>query len=78
MTNSASKSGDLSPQTADPSQGFHDALATAYWAWECLQEAKTLGQQAGAYDALSNAMHDLVTWHPNFNYETGTLETDDE
>jgi hypothetical protein len=58
-------------------EGAADALASAWWAWERLHDARTLGEQASAVEALFNAMSDLVSWHPDYDYEKGTLRHDD-
>lgn len=48
-----------------------DAGRSAIWAFQALQEATTIGQQAHAYDDLHNAMSDLSSFFPEFDYEVG-------
>lgn len=48
-----------------------DAGRAAIYAFLRLQEAKTLGQQADAYVDLSNAMSDLSSYFPEYDYEVG-------
>jgi hypothetical protein len=58
----------------DPN-GWHDAGRSAYWAFERLSEAKTIGEQGDAFNDLSNAMSDLVSWLPGWDWERGVLNT---
>lgn len=51
-----------------------DAIRAAVWDFERLRDATTLSEQASAFVALSNSMHDLSTWHPDFNVQTGEIE----
>ncbi len=55
-----------------------DLLADIHFGFERLGEAKTLSQQADAYVSLANDMHQLVTWHPRYDIETGTIEGGEE
>lgn len=48
-----------------------DAGREAIWAFQELQEATTIGQQSAAYIKLHNAMDDLSSYFPEFDYETG-------
>lgn len=48
---------------------IHEAILPVHWAFERLAEA---------YADLSNAMSDLISWHPQYDSETGRIEDDDE
>lgn len=61
----------------EPNDGWHEAGRNAYWCFEHLSEATTLPRQAGAYDALYNAMANLVTWLPGWDWEHGVLHDPD-
>lgn len=54
--------------------GGYDALASAVWAWEAFNEAKTPLLQAHYLIEVANAMSDLASWHPNYNSETGEID----
>lgn len=56
-----------------PSDEWQDAGVTAFRAWEQFAAARTPIEQADAVTALSNAMTDLATWLPGYDYETGTI-----
>ncbi len=43
-----------------------------YW-WHQFTHARDLLTQAGTLVELSNKMHDLRTWLPGYDYESGTL-----
>lgn len=62
------------PQSSQSDTGWHDAGREAYWAWEELAEARNLSQQASAVDRLSNAMGNLVSWLPGWDWEHGVLK----
>lgn len=64
--------------TAGPEQPWMDAGRAAYRAFEQLQSATTLPAQASAYTNLANAMSDLVTWLPEWDYERGILHDQPE
>lgn len=51
-----------------------DTIIEVVYATDRLLKATTLTEQGAAADALSNAVHDLKTWHPDYNYETGEIE----
>lgn len=53
---------------------IYDAIESAAWGWERLSGATTLSETASAFDQVNNAISDLQTWHPRFNYETGEIE----
>jgi len=61
-------------------EDWHAAGESAYLAFEDLSEAKTLPEQAVAWDRLSNAMADLVSFLPNWDVDRGVLvlEGDEE
>jgi hypothetical protein len=52
---------------------WHDAGEAAYRAWETLSEAKTLPQQADAIRDLGDAMGDLVSFLPGWDWQRGLL-----
>ena len=58
-------------------QHIYECIATVHRDFEYLTDAKTLGDQANGITRLSNSMHDLVTWHPLWNVETGLIEDEE-
>ncbi len=56
---------------------WQDAAVEAWWAWDRLSEAKTLPAQASAVNDLANAMSDLASWLPGYEYRTGRLPSDE-
>lgn len=63
----------------DPA-GWHDAGIEADYRWHLFRNAKTPYDQADALIGLSNAMSDLRSWLPGWDFETGTMpwEREDE
>lgn len=55
-----------------------DALDELEYRWQQYVEAKTVGSQAGAFVELSNAMSDVISYHPNWDYERGEVRRDEE
>jgi hypothetical protein len=51
-----------------------EAARTAWLAWDRFQNATTPTLQASALIDLSDAMSDLATWLPGYNYTTGKIE----
>lgn len=62
-----------SPAASSAREGWMDAAHHAYRAWENLRDATTLSLQADALTDLSNAMGDLVSWLPEWDWEHGVL-----
>ena len=56
----------ISPQAAD-------AAIAAHLAWRSFAEASTPTSQASALLELNEAMSDLTSWLPGYDYETGTI-----
>jgi hypothetical protein len=48
-----------------------DAAVEAAYRFDRLAQAKTLGEQASAYDALANAMSNFKTWLPGVDDHGG-------
>jgi hypothetical protein len=48
-----------------------DAAVEAVYRFDRLAEAKTLGEQASAYDALANAISNFKTWLPGVDDHGG-------
>lgn len=67
---------ELHRRGVEPSEpwGGLRALENAYNAFDCYSEAKTPFLQAHYLVELSNAMGDLVTWHPRWRCEVGRIE----
>lgn len=59
--------------TTDPSNDWYEAGDAADYAWYLFRTAKTPLDQAEALVMLSNKMHDLRTFLPGYDYESGTL-----
>jgi hypothetical protein len=60
----------------DPNAG--DACTSAYFAFERLAEATTIGQQSSAFIDLSNTMSDMVSHLPGWDIERGELLINDK
>lgn len=54
-------------------EDWYDAGESAYLAFENLSAAQTLPEQATAWDALTNAMADLVSFLPGWDVDRGVL-----
>lgn len=65
------------PLSAQSNFDGFDAIASAYWAWERLRDARSITEQADAVIDLSNAMSDLASWHPEYDIETGLIGAED-
>lgn len=62
------------PRRERPDTGVDvDAAVSAYLAWKNLSEATTPVGYAYAVTELNEAMGDLATWLPGYDYETGTI-----
>jgi len=48
-----------------------DAVRTVGYDFDALENAKSFGQFANAFTALSNSMSDLVTYLPEYDYNVG-------
>jgi hypothetical protein len=59
-------------------EGWREAGVSAYFDWKRLQGAVTLSAQGQAIIDLSNSMHDLSTWLPGWDVETGTIQAERE
>jgi hypothetical protein len=62
--------------TNDPEiteEPWHDAAIEADYQWSRFTDAKTPLEQANALVNLANAMDDLRTFLPGYDYESGTL-----
>lgn len=55
-------------------EGAAEALAEVWYLWKMYTEAGTISEQADYFINLSNAMSDLFSWHPKWDYETGMME----
>jgi hypothetical protein len=62
----------------EQAEGWHDAGRSVWDAWRALSGARTIVEQADAVSALSNAMSDLATFLPGYDYETGDFPDDGE
>lgn len=58
--------------------GSSDAIEHLAWAWEAYAAASTPVLQASRLAELANAVHDVVSWHPEFNIETGLIGEPEE
>jgi hypothetical protein len=47
-----------------------DLLRDVWFTFIRLRDARDTGTQASCMVELSNKMHDLITWHPEYNYES--------
>lgn len=56
----------------------NEAIEVAHAAFERLSEATTLAAQGQAMIDLSNAMSDLVSWHPRWDWEHGVMKEDSD
>lgn len=61
------------PDAPTDEQPWHDAAIEADYRWHLFTNARTPLDQAMALTDLSNAMHDLRTFLPGYDYESGTL-----
>ena len=50
-----------------------EAIGELSYAWDQFATASTFPRQASALERLANAMHDVKTWHPDYDYETGEI-----
>ena len=50
-------------------QDIAECIGEVKYGWDKLEKATTIVTQAMAVLALSNAVSDLVSWHPKYNYE---------
>jgi hypothetical protein len=50
------------------------AIDDAFGYFQMLSDAKTLAEQASAFEKLSNAMSDLASYHPAYNINTGRID----
>lgn len=57
---------------------WHDAGLDVYWTWDRFKVASTPLDQAEALTAMSNAMSDLATYLPGYDYERGEIVDEDE
>lgn len=55
----------------DPRAG--DAVQSAWFAFERLAEATTIGAQGEAFIELSNHMADVASWLPAYDPDTGQV-----
>lgn len=60
------------------SADWHDAALEVVYLWEQFTHAREPLAQAERLVSLSNAVHDLKTWLPGFDPETGTMPWDRE
>jgi hypothetical protein len=58
---------------SEAAEPWQDAATEADYRWQIFMHSKTPTDQAQALVDLSNAMHDLRTWIPGYDYETGSL-----
>lgn len=70
--------GDLLPRGEaapddEKAEPWHEAGAEADYRWHLFIAAKDPLSQAMALTDLANAMHDLRTYLPGYEFETGTL-----
>lgn len=65
--------GELTDVATESGPDWHDAASAAYCAWAQFAAARTFGMQASYWVAFSNAMSDLVSFLPNWDWERGAL-----
>ncbi len=66
----------INPDVADaPLSAAEDAIQAVALAFDAFNPAKYETHRAQAIIDLSNAVHDLTTWHSMYDYRTGTLVT---
>lgn len=53
---------------------WHDAGLSVYWAWQRFVSSPDPVLRANAIIKLSDAISDLSTWLPGYDYETGTID----
>lgn len=58
--------------------GWYGAGEALYIAWDRFSEATTPVEAASRLVDLSNAVHDVISWLPNYNYERGVLKGYDD
>ncbi|WP_426624489.1 hypothetical protein ACPPVW_18360 [Leifsonia sp. McL0607] len=56
-------------------RSVQDAIETVNAGWVRLESARTLLEQADALVDLSNSIHHLISHHPGFDVESGTIIT---
>jgi hypothetical protein len=54
-----------------PEEPWHTAARSVVYAYQVLENAKTIWEQGKAFEALSDAMSDMASWIPEYNYEVG-------
>lgn len=55
-------------------EGLYEAIESVWYQMYRWDTSTSAMNQADAIIGLSNAIGDLVTWHPRYNYETGEIE----
>jgi hypothetical protein len=70
---------DVNGFTAEERAGYlNEAIDEVDYRFESLRDATTLGEQASAFERLSDAMSDLKTWHPKYDLDRGIIQRDEE
>lgn len=49
------------------------ALDEVHYRWHLLAHSRNILDQSDALLQVSNTLHDLTTWHPGYEYNSGTL-----
>lgn len=58
----------------DDLAGLYEAIESVWYQMYRWDRSTSALNQADAIISLSNAIGDLKTWHPRYNYETGEIE----
>lgn len=58
----------------DDLAGLYSAIETVWYYMYRWDTSTSALNQADAIVSLSNAIGDLITWHPLYNYETGKID----
>lgn len=57
--------------------GVLDCIERVFHETNGLGDAKTISEQGSAFNELSNAVSDLVSWHPRYDWEHGVMLDED-
>jgi len=61
------------PDEAETLPGSFDALDSVLYYFDLYAQATSPSAQAHTFTALNNAISDLRSFHPLYDYETGTM-----
>jgi hypothetical protein len=58
----------------DDLEGLYSAIETVWYHMYRYDTATSALNAADAIISLNNAIGDLISWHPRYNYETGEID----